>query len=120
TVSEFGRRVDENGQDGTDHGTSAPWFIISDGIDGGLYGGAPDLATLDDNGNIAMQFDYRSIYSSVLTGWFGTDPATTTSVLQGSFPMLPFMTQVGVPGLGGAPRTRLLPPTPNPGRGPSM
>lgn len=118
TVSEFGRRVDENGQDGTDHGTSAPWFLISDGIDGGVYGGAPDLATLDDNGNIATQFDYRSIYSSILTGWFGTDPAVTATVLQGSFPMLPFMTQVGVPEFGGAPRTRLLPPTPNPGRGP--
>ncbi|HEX7879763.1 MAG TPA: DUF1501 domain-containing protein [Candidatus Eisenbacteria bacterium] len=118
TVSEFGRRPEENGTDGTDHGTAAAWFLISDGIDGGLYGAPPNLADLDDNGNTAMQYDYRSVYSSVLQGWFGTDPALTSTILQGSFPMLPLMTQVGVPEPGGAPRTRLLPPTPNPGRGP--
>jgi uncharacterized protein (DUF1501 family) len=118
TTSEFGRRPQQNGQDGTDHGTSAPWFVLSDGIKGGLYGGPPDLENLDSNGNMPIQADYRSVYSSVLQQWFGTDATTTATLLGGSFPVLPFLGTVSVPdGAPGIPRTRLHGADPNPGRG---
>ena len=38
TTSEFGRRVYENGSDGTDHGTSAPVMVFGSGVNGGFYG----------------------------------------------------------------------------------
>ncbi len=47
TYSEFGRRVNENGSSGTDHGTCAPQFVFGTNVNGELYGHNPDLANLD-------------------------------------------------------------------------
>ncbi len=44
TYSEFGRRVEENASSGTDHGTSAPVFILGGRVKGGFYGAQPALA----------------------------------------------------------------------------
>ncbi len=118
TVSEFGRRVGENGSDGTDHGTSAPWFAIGDGLRGGLYGGPPDLGSLDQNGNMATQVDYRSVYASILSGWFCSDATNVQTILNGSYPMLPFMSTVGVPEPGGRPVLALAVAGGNPAAGP--
>ena len=52
TWSEFGRRVQENGSQGTDHGTAAPLFVLGNGVQGGVYGEPPDLDDLDPNGNL--------------------------------------------------------------------
>ncbi|MDZ4803544.1 MAG: DUF1501 domain-containing protein [Candidatus Eisenbacteria bacterium] len=117
TVSEFGRRPSENGSSGTDHGTSAPWFLIGQGIDGGLIGAPPNLASLDPTGNLYIQADYRSVYGTVLQGWMGTAPSVVEDVLFGSFPWLPFLTQTGVPEAPPVSVTHLFAPTPNPGRG---
>ena len=57
TTSEFGRRVYENASEGTDHGTSAPVFIFGSGLNGGVFGDDPDLTTLDNNGNLHVQYD---------------------------------------------------------------
>ena len=46
--SEFGRRVEENGSKGTDHGTSAPMFAFGNAVVGGVYGRDEDLSALDD------------------------------------------------------------------------
>ena len=43
TFSEFGRRPEENGDGGTDHGTAAPLFVIGDHVKGGLHGAQPSL-----------------------------------------------------------------------------
>jgi len=64
--SEFGRRVESNGSDGTDHGTSAPVLLIGNGVKGGLYGEAPPLNALDDNGNLVVTTDFRAIYGGLL------------------------------------------------------
>lgn len=122
TVSEFGRRVEENGDAGTDHGTAAPWFLMGGGLTGGIYGGANHLDQLDGDGNLAMLNDYRSIYTTILESWFNTDAGVTQTILKGSFPFIPFLqapSGVGEPGGGGAGAgPHLLAPTPNPAHGP--
>ncbi len=87
TVSEFGRRPQENASQGTDHGTAAPMFIVGGGVKGGMYGAAPSLANLDD-GNLRFNTDFRSVYSTVLDRWMGADP---TPAVLGHFPMLSFV-----------------------------
>src|SRR6202023_410973 len=47
TFSEFGRRVSENANGGTDHGTAAPLFVCGGGVKPGLYGKPPVLDKLD-------------------------------------------------------------------------
>lgn len=122
TVSEFGRRVEENGDAGTDHGTAAPWLLLGGGLNGGVYGGPNHLDQLDDDGNLAPLHDYRSVYTTILESWFNTDPAVTQTILKGSFPFIPFLqAPSGVEEPAGGGRgggARLLAPTPNPAHGP--
>ena len=66
TFSEFGRRPEENGDAGTDHGTAAPLFVIGDHVKGGLHGAQPSLTNLDDNGNLVPTVDFRAMYANVL------------------------------------------------------
>jgi uncharacterized protein (DUF1501 family) len=75
TFSEFGRRVKENAGRGTDHGTAAPLFVVGGKVKGGLYGQDPILSTLDDNGDLIFNIDFRSVYSTVIDGWLGGNSA---------------------------------------------
>jgi uncharacterized protein (DUF1501 family) len=68
TWSEFGRRVAENAQAGTDHGAAGVMFLLGGGIKGGLYGDPPSLTDLD-NGNLRYTVDFRSVYATVLERW---------------------------------------------------
>ncbi len=72
--SEFGRRIDENGSQGTDHGAAAPVFVLGPKVRGGLQGGMPDLANPDD-GDLRYKIDFRDVYASLLGQWLGIDPA---------------------------------------------
>ena len=69
TFSEFGRRVEEDGSTGTDHGAAAPLFVVGDAVAGGLYGEQPSLSVLDANKNLIRTVDFREVYSTVLDGW---------------------------------------------------
>jgi uncharacterized protein (DUF1501 family) len=80
--TEFGRRVEENGSLGTDHGTATPMFIIGKGVRGGFYGKPPSLTDLDD-GNMKMTTDFRRVYATMIKEWLGYDD--TAAVLKGSF-----------------------------------
>jgi uncharacterized protein (DUF1501 family) len=91
TYSEFGRRVEENGSKGTDHGTSAPMFAFGNPVTGGVYGGNPDLADLDDDGNLKFTSDFREVYATVLSRWLGADAGQTDAILGGSFTPVPFL-----------------------------
>jgi len=73
TISEFGRRAEENGSRGTDHGTAAPQFVVGRGVAGGLYGAQPGLrpSQLDANGNLVRTVEYREVYSTILDHWLG-------------------------------------------------
>ena len=68
--TEFGRRVEENGSLGTDHGTATPMFIAGKGVKGGLYGRPPSLTDLDD-GNLKMTTDFRRVYATMIDEWLG-------------------------------------------------
>ena len=70
--TEFGRRVEENGSLGTDHGTATPMFIVGKGVKGGFYGRHPSLTDLDD-GNMKMTTDFRRVYATVIKEWLGYD-----------------------------------------------
>ncbi len=82
TWSEFGRRVHENGNEGTDHGTAAPLFVMGNGVTGGIYGEPPDLGNLDQTGNLKFTIDFRQVYATVLDRWLG---APSQAILGGSF-----------------------------------
>lgn len=75
TFSEFGRRVDENQQQGTDHGTANVMFLLGGKVKAGVHGVPPDLGTLDNQGDLIHKTDFRSVYAGVLKGWLGADPA---------------------------------------------
>src|SRR5579884_909490 len=81
TFSEFGRRIEENGSRGTDHGEASPLFLIGGGVKGGIYGSYPDLANTN-MGNVRFDTDFRSVYATVLERWLGQP---SHQVLQGSF-----------------------------------
>lgn len=82
TWSEFGRRVEENASQGTDHGTAAPLFVLGNSVQGGVYGEPPDVSKLDNYGNLIYTTDFRSVYATVLDRWLG---APSAAVLGGSF-----------------------------------
>ncbi len=90
TWSEFGRRVEENGSLGTDHGTAAPLFVLGNGVTKGIYGEPPSLSNLDSSGNLKYTTDFRSVYATVLDRWLG---ASSKDVLSGSFGAQSFLPQ---------------------------
>ena len=90
TFSEFGRRIISNGSQGTDHGVAEPVFLFGSKVNAGLVGTNPVIpANATVNDNIAMQQDFRSVYSSVLKQWFCvSDAALSATMLEGSFPLI--------------------------------
>jgi len=70
TYSEFGRRARQNASAGTDHGTSAPQFVMGGKVRGGLHGAQPSLADLQD-GDLRHTVDFRDVYSTVADGCWG-------------------------------------------------
>jgi uncharacterized protein (DUF1501 family) len=73
--TEFGRRAQENGSAGTDHGAGGAGLLIGTRAKGGMVGEWPGLGSLDPNGNLLFNVDFRSVYCSLLEQWFGADSA---------------------------------------------
>ncbi len=81
TYSEFGRRIKSNSSTGTDHGAAAPMFLFGSNIDAGMLGVNPTLPTSATvNDNIPMQYDFRSIYSTLLEKWFCLEKTVVDSL----------------------------------------
>lgn len=87
TFSEFGRRVHENGSQGTDHGAASVMFVAGGAVKGGVYGEYPSLTDLDD-GDLKMTTDFRTVYSAILDKWLG---APSSKILGGNFAPLKFV-----------------------------
>ena len=84
TVSEFGRRVAQNGSAGTDHGTASSVLMFGKGLNGnGFVSQHPSLTDLDGGGNLKFTTDFRDIYSTVLSQWLCVDPALVGASLPG-------------------------------------
>lgn len=117
STSEFGRRVEENGSYGTDHGTSAPHFVIAESVSGGLTGTNPDLQNLDQYGNMQVQNDYRRVASTLLGRHFGSSQATVDGIFGPGFAPFDWMNAASdVTPNEDQFADRLYAPTPNPFR----
>ena len=92
TFSEFGRRIKSNAGIGTDHGAAAPLFLFGDYIQGGVLGTSPVISSnVSVNDNIPMQYDFRSVYSSVLQEWFCCAPDILNNVMLNNYQNLPII-----------------------------
>ena len=81
--SEFSRRIPQN-DNGTDHGSQGPMFVIGGGVTGGVYGRHPDIFTLDDDENTIYSqaaiahrsTDFRDVYGTILKHFVNMTPAS--------------------------------------------
>ena len=89
TFSEFGRRIKSNASLGTDHGSSGPIILFGSKVKPGLTGHNPEIPTkVTVDNNLTLQHDFRSVYASVLRGWFNASEAELSKVLPGMPPTL--------------------------------
>lgn len=91
TFSEFGRRATQNGSKGTDHGTLAPMFLFGNGLEAGVKGSNLDLTNLSNSGNLLQnpQFDYRSVFKTLMQDWLGADDTTLEGAQMSDFDKIP-------------------------------
>lgn len=83
--SEFGRRIASNDSGGTDHGAGGMMLVSGSAVRGGLAGEHPGVK-VDDDGDLVVKTDFRSVYQSLIGEWLGGDPA---AILPGGpFPAL--------------------------------
>jgi uncharacterized protein (DUF1501 family) len=94
--SEFGRRITENGSNGTDHGAAGVMMALGGLVRGGLYGTAARLRSDPANpdlenaaGDVRHETDFRAVYARVLDDWLG---ANSVSILGADF-------RAGAPGI---------------------
>lgn len=92
TFSEFGRRIKSNFSIGTDHGVAAPMLVFGSKVQNGILGKNPDIPSgISVHDNIPHQYDYRSVYASILEQWFCADAVALQSVLLKNFQSLPLI-----------------------------
>lgn len=80
TTSEFGRRVQSNGSYGTDHGTAGPMFIFGKGVQPGVHG---DAFKITQGNNLEMQYDYRTVYASLMLQWMKVSETQLDTIFPG-------------------------------------
>ncbi len=94
TFSEFGRQIAQNDSFGTDHGTAAPLFLFGNCVDPAILGHNAEIPELvDPQDGVAMQYDFRDIYGSVLVDWFDVEEAEVREILHPEFIKLPLLDQ---------------------------
>ena len=78
TISEFGRRVTENGNRGLDHGWGNMMLLAGAGVRGGYHARWPGLGagSLAD-GDLTVTTDYRNVLGEVVEARFRDRPATS-------------------------------------------
>jgi uncharacterized protein (DUF1501 family) len=84
--SEFGRRVQANASQGTDHGTASNIMIAGGSVAGGkLIGEQPSLTDLDD-GDLKYHIDFRDVYAGLLAEVLRSDPGAVLNGWKGRLP----------------------------------
>jgi uncharacterized protein (DUF1501 family) len=72
--SEFGRRPHDN-DSGTDHGAGGLAWVQGTRVRSGLLSEYPSLRRFDEDDNLAVTVDFRTVYASLIEQWLGTDAA---------------------------------------------
>ncbi len=96
TFSEFGRRIKSNESKGTDHGEAAPMFFFGNRVNPRIFGDNPEIENIEAKTNVPMQYDFRSVYGSVMQDWFGTEPAVIRDVLMTDYEYIPIFNRQAV------------------------
>jgi uncharacterized protein (DUF1501 family) len=92
TYSEFGRRIKSNYSLGTDHGAAAPMFLFGKNVKPGIMGSNPTISSdVKVNDNLPMQYDFRSVYASLLKDWFCLEDTEVDSVMTKTHQQLPLL-----------------------------
>jgi uncharacterized protein (DUF1501 family) len=71
--SEFGRRPEDNESGGTDHGAGGLVMVVGDRANGGIRSEFPGLARLDEDDNLLVTTEFRTVYASLLEQWLGVE-----------------------------------------------
>jgi len=66
TVSEFGRRLRENGSRGTDHGSASISLLLGDQVPHPFLGSYPSLSALDERGDLIARINPPDLYAQLL------------------------------------------------------
>jgi uncharacterized protein (DUF1501 family) len=92
TFSEFGRRIKSNASLGTDHGAAAPLIMFGKHTKKGILGNSPDIPSdIQVVNNIPMQYDFRSVYASVLEQWFCVRQPALGQIMLKNYQSLPLI-----------------------------
>ncbi|MBK8053458.1 MAG: DUF1501 domain-containing protein [Saprospiraceae bacterium] len=98
TFSEFGRQIRANNSLGTDHGTAAPLILFGSCVNANIYGNNPQItSTVAAQEGVPMQYDFRSVYASLLIDWLGVPAEQVKSVLFKDFQKLPIVKNCSKP-----------------------
>jgi len=92
TYSEFGRRIKSNDSYGTDHGSAVDLFVFGSCVNPQLTGDNPEVG--EDVGRteaMPMQYDFRSVYGSLLLDWFGASEDSIRNILYEDFERIPIV-----------------------------
>ena len=92
TYSEFGRRIRSNSSLGTDHGSAAPMLLFGSCINPGILGNNAEISVdIDELEGVPMQYDFRSIYGSILMDWFQLQEQVVKDLLYQDFQYIPII-----------------------------
>jgi uncharacterized protein (DUF1501 family) len=84
-MTEFGRRIEQNGNAGADHGHGATVLLLGGGLAGGtIHGSWPGLAPrVRDHGDVPGANDYRDVLGELVTARLGVSPAKLATIFPG-------------------------------------
>jgi uncharacterized protein (DUF1501 family) len=92
TFSEFGRRIKSNSSTGTDHGAAAPMFVFGKNVLPSVLGNNPTIpAVVTVNDNIPMQYDFRSVYATLLENWLCVKNEDLEQIMLKNYQNLPLV-----------------------------
>lgn len=98
TFSEFGRQIRANNSYGTDHGTAAPLMVFGDCVNQNVFGANPEITNnVAAQEGVPMQYDFRSVYASILIDWLGAPESDVRNVLYNDFQKIPFIKDCSTP-----------------------
>jgi uncharacterized protein (DUF1501 family) len=101
TFSEFGRQIRANNSFGTDHGTAAPLMVFGDCVNHGIFGDNPEITSdIAPQEGVPMQYDFRSVYATMLVDWLGASEDAVRNLLFKDFVRLPFIKDCSISSTG--------------------